>query len=102
MIITAILTSLFCGGLYYAADYDEDGTGKIYGQILWPFKYYLTYWLDEYWAKPFIGCLRCMGSFWGTLFYCNNYWTEYSVIDHIIFIFVVSALNGLYGRIIEG
>jgi hypothetical protein len=101
MLLTAILCSLFCSGLWSVTKYETDGNGNIYGLILAPLGKYAHEHLPQYIYKPLLGCINCMASFWGILFYCYKYYKSGNVCECIIFIFVVSALNGIYGKYIE-
>lgn len=101
MLTQAIITSLFCAGLWSVTKYEEDTKGNVYGLILAPLGKYANDNLPDWVYKPLIGCINCMASFWGAVFYCYNYFNQFNIIELIIFIFVVSALNGLYGRYIE-
>lgn len=101
LLIQATTCSLICSGVYYAADYELTETGKPTNKgILWFFKWTMILLLGEYASKPFINCLRCMGSLYGAVYYVTMF-PEPTIIQGILFIFVVSALNGLYARIID-
>lgn len=106
MIIEAIITSLFCIGLYYSTSYENDKFGKpIEKNILWFVRYYVQKWIGEPYGKPFILCPQCMASFWGVVFYVVVFHHRIGGIDdfgHVcIFVFVVSALNKLIQTTIE-
>lgn len=52
----------------------------------------------EYYAKPFFGCIRCMGSFWGALtfwplaiYFYGFHWEEIPV--YIFDVFTLTTLN---------
>lgn len=100
MLTQAILCSLFCSGLWSVTKY-EYYNGKIYGLIGAPLGKYANDNLPYYIYKPLMGCINCMASFWGTLFYCYKNIDNLNLINLVIFIFVVTALNGIYGKYIE-
>jgi hypothetical protein len=101
LLIQAITCSLAIAGLYYAADYEltENGLPTEKG-VLWWYKWFFVSLLGDYFSKPFINCLRCMGSVYGVLYYVTMF-EQPSHHEGILFIFVVSALNGLYARVID-
>lgn len=101
MITQLIITSLFCAGWYNVFKFEVDGDGNIYGLIGAKIGLYAEANLPWYVYKPLMGCLNCMASFWGLIFYCYNYWNSFNVIELIIFIFALSALNGIYGKFID-
>lgn len=100
-LINALTCSLICAGLYYAADYELTENGKPTNKgVLWFYKWSIIEVFGEWYSKPFINCLRCMGSFYGAIYYVTMF-PEPTLIQGILFIFVVSALNGLYARVID-
>lgn len=97
MMTQMLICSLFCGGLWSVTKYEEY-QDNVYGLVLAPLGKYANDHLPKWLYLPLLGCLNCMASIWGTIFYCYNNIETFKLIELIIFIFVVSALNGLYGR----
>lgn len=67
--------------------------------------------LDEYWdmlewlsfrnaLKPWIFCVYCMASIWGTASYLYHY-SNYTVVSWAMFVLVVAALVHLIDRSID-
>lgn len=100
MLTQAILCSLFCSGLWSVTKYEEYN-GRIYGLIGAPLGKHAFDNLPSWIYKPLFGCINCMASLWGTLFYCYKNLDNFNLINLVIFIFVVTALNGIYGKYIN-
>lgn len=97
-----IITSLFCIGLYFATGYELDKDGNpTEKNILWFVRYYVDKFIGEPFGKPIILCPRCMASVWGGVMYFGFLGHGINHIHwFVVFVFVVSALNNIFYKLI--
>lgn len=111
------INSLFIIGFNYSTlylinrDQKPSGTGLTFKEIipfdreiLWFIRYYGNQWLPKSLTKPIYGCLMCMSSFWGTIFYwaytlnSNQIINSLTLIKWVVVVVVVCGMN----RVLKG
>ena len=103
-LLLLIINSLFIVGLHHATTYELTRFGdvlKTESRLLWPLRYYAEQYLTTWIYKPLIGCVACMASFWGTIFFVVQYldvWTWTTWFNWIIYIFALSATNQVINK----
>lgn len=112
-ILLIIITSLFINGLHWATYYElhRVNVGKDYfrmernpneSNVLWFLRYYPEKYFPPFIYKPLIGCIQCMSSIWGSLFYWWTYpITIESVVQWVVFVMCVSATNMVINKLID-
>lgn len=113
LILLIIICSLFCVGFNYSTSYVpvyEHVAGQLpkeqipdKTELLWFIKYYGNKFLPVYIQKPLYGCLMCMSSIWGSIFYWGyvlNSPGRINGLTIIIWVVVVMAVCGL-NRIVK-
>ena len=105
-IVESLITSLSITGFYYATNYELDSKGNpTEKNLFWFVRYYVDKIIGEPWGKPIILCPRCMASLWGIVFrfgvfgHCINGIRDIGMV--VVFIMVVSSLNGLIQKLSE-
>ncbi len=117
LLFLVVICSLFCFGFNYATLYtpnfdvmtNDSKRKELYPvddkkEVLWFIRYYGNKWFPLYLTKPLYGCLMCMGSVYGTLFYFGYALNAGSVINSLMLIkcvVVITAVTGL-NRILKG
>jgi hypothetical protein len=114
-----VITSLFCFGFNYATLYTPNFTSELNAggdgftqlqtipkdrELLWFIRYYGDKYLRKEVTKPIYGCLMCMGSVWGSVFYWSFVFGNESIINSktiVIWVVVVAATSGL-NRVLRG
>lgn len=109
LILLIIICSLWCFGFNYAVLYTpnfdmmSNNKKEIYPtdnkkEVLWFIRYYGNKWLPLWVTKPIYGCLSCMGSVHGIIFYWSYVLLSpgrITPLNFILCVVVITAVTGL-------
>lgn len=101
-ILFAIVQAFAINGIFESArgqQRNDLSKGIVYeGNILYPFKIWLSKYVSQYWMNPIFNCVKCMASCWGGITFWGTvlplfgfYWIEIWVF--VIDVFVLVSLN---------
>jgi len=102
--IFCVLQSFFINGLFESMRgkcVNDLNKGEVCsGNILYPFKRWISKYVSEYWMSPIADCVKCMSSLYGTI----TFWATtlplfgfhfYMIWVWVCDIFILCALNYL-------